>query len=182
MIRSIHALGARAALCVLPLLPGLSLAAQQHDHVASPYAGLENRVIKALSPEEVAGLEAGEGMGFALSAELNGVPGPKHVLELADSLALEADQALAVEEIFARMRQEAVRLGAELLEVERELDQRFAHRHVGEDDVRRLTTEIGRIRGMLRATHLLAHVETLAVLRPEQVDAYGRLRGYTHGP
>jgi len=110
------------------------------------------------------------------------VPGPKHVLELADSLALEVEQAAAVEEIFERMRREAVRLGAELLEAERELDQRFAHRHVQEDDVRRLTAEIGRIRGMLRATHLLAHVETLAVLRPEQVDAYGRLRGYTSNP
>ncbi len=182
MIRSLHTLGMRAALGALALLPGLPLAGQQHEHGASPYAGLEDRVIKALSPEELAGLEAGDGMGFALSAELNGVPGPKHVLELADSLALEAEQAAAVEEIFERMRREAVRLGAELLEAERELDQRFAHRHVQEDDVRRLTAEIGRIRGMLRATHLLAHVETLAVLRPEQVDAYGRLRGYTSNP
>lgn len=182
MSYTIRTLVRPAALSVLALLPAIQLAAQQHDHDASPYAGMQDRAIKALSPEEIAGLEAGNGMGFALSAELNGAPGPRHVLDLADSLSLDDDQATAVEDIYQHMREEAVRLGADLLELERELDRRFAHRHVSEDDVRRLTAEIGRIRGMLRATHLLAHVETLAVLRPDQVDAYLRLRGYTEGP
>lgn len=182
MSHMIRTLGRPAALSVLALLPAIHLAAQQHNHDTSPYAGMQDRAIKALSPEEIAGLEAGDGMGFALSAELNGAPGPRHVLDLADSLALDADQSAAVEDIYQRMRQEAVRLGADLLEAEGELDRRFAHGHISEDDVRRLTAEIGRIRGMLRATHLLAHVETLAVLRPAQVDAYQRVRGYTDGP
>ena len=38
----------------------------------SPYAGEESRNIKALSTEEIQGYEAGKGMGFAKSAELNG--------------------------------------------------------------------------------------------------------------
>jgi hypothetical protein len=182
MSSMIRTLARPAILGVLALLPAIHLSAQQHDHGASPYADIQDRAIKALSPEDIAGLEAGDGIGFALSAELNGVPGPRHVLDLADSLALEADQSAAVDDIYQRMRQEAVRLGADLLELERELDQRFAHRHVSEDDIRRLTAEIGRVRGALRATHLVAHVETLAVLRPEQVEAYLRLRGYAHGP
>ena len=48
---------------------------------ARPYAGLEGRRTKALSEEDAAGLLAGRGMGLALAAELNGYPGPLHVLE-----------------------------------------------------------------------------------------------------
>ena len=51
-----------------------------------PYAGLEARSIKALSDQQIADLKAGRGMGLALAAELNGHPGPMHVLELADPL------------------------------------------------------------------------------------------------
>ena len=36
----------------------------------------------------MADLRAGRGMGLALAAELNGYPGPAHVLELADKLDL----------------------------------------------------------------------------------------------
>jgi len=54
----------------------------QEDH--SPYAGQENRTIKALSQGEIKNFLSGAGMGFAKAAELNHYPGPKHVLELAD--------------------------------------------------------------------------------------------------
>jgi hypothetical protein len=65
------------------LAVGPSLAQSQQ-----PYAGLEGRSIKALSEQQVADLRAGRGMSLALAAELNGYPGPMHVLELADSLDL----------------------------------------------------------------------------------------------
>ncbi len=55
---------------------------------ASPYAGEQSRSIKSLSKEDVADYIDGKGMGFAKAAELNGYPGPKHVLELAEQLAL----------------------------------------------------------------------------------------------
>jgi hypothetical protein len=55
------------------------------EHPLSPYAGQQTRAIKALSPEDLAGLLNGEGMGMAKAAELNGYPGPVHVLELAGS-------------------------------------------------------------------------------------------------
>ena len=53
-----------------------------------PYAGLESRAIKALAPSEVEDLRQGNGMGMALPAELNGYPGPRHVLDLAEELNL----------------------------------------------------------------------------------------------
>ena len=64
---------------------------------ASPYAGLETREIKALSPEQIEDLRAGRGMGLALAAELNGYPGPVHVIELVAPLALSEAQRADVE-------------------------------------------------------------------------------------
>ena len=66
----------------------------------SPYSGMQSRPIKALSEQQIADLRAGRGMGLALPAELNGYPGPVHVLELADKLGELA--ALAVQPAFRR--------------------------------------------------------------------------------
>ena len=74
----------------------------------SPYSGLQTRSIKALSEQQVADLTAGRGMGLALAAELNGYPGPSHVLELADKLDLSAEQRARVQQLFASMKQEAL--------------------------------------------------------------------------
>src|SRR5262245_40334747 len=82
-------------------------AAQSHQ----PYAGLESRPIKALSAQQIADLRAGRGMGLALAAELNGYPGPAHVLELADRLALSDEQRAKVQALFDAMKSEAVPLG-----------------------------------------------------------------------
>ena len=51
-----------------------------------PYAGEQQRAIKSLSEKDIADLQAGQGMGLAKAAELNGYPGPAHVLEHADAL------------------------------------------------------------------------------------------------
>lgn len=157
------------------------LHAQAHDDHAvhpSPYADLSARAIKALSSEETAGLLAGDGLGFALAAELNGVPGPLHALEMADELGLSDDQEQAVRAIETRMRERARELGARIMDLEGELDRRFAHGHATVVDVERLTAQIGRVRGELRAVHLSAHLDTSEVLEAAQIEAYRRLRGY----
>jgi hypothetical protein len=64
-----------------------------------PYPRLEPRPIKALSQQQVDDLRAGRGMGLALAAELNGYPGPSHVLELGDRLDLTADQRIRVQRL-----------------------------------------------------------------------------------
>ena len=76
---------------VIALLAGAAMA-QDHQHKHAPYAGMQNRDVKALTEQQVADLRAGRGMGMALPAELNGYPGPMHVLELADRLSFSADQ------------------------------------------------------------------------------------------
>jgi Spy/CpxP family protein refolding chaperone len=152
-------------------------AAAQHDHT-SPYAHQERSEIAALTPQELSDLLAGAGMGMAKAAELNHFPGPRHVLELADSLRLTDSQRTRVDAIRTRMAGEAVRLGERIVAKERELDTRFVHGHIDADALRALTAEIARLQGELRYVHLAAHIETKAVLDGGQVQLYDRLRGY----
>ena len=64
---------------VLAVLAGVVLlgpaSAQHQQHHQTPYAGLQQRTVKALSDEQLSDLNAGRGMGLALAGELNGYPG-----------------------------------------------------------------------------------------------------------
>jgi len=73
-----------------------------------PYAGQQARPLKALSDDDIAALRNGEGMGMAKAAELNGYPGPAHVLTLAAQLGLTETQQRDVRAIFERMRPNTV--------------------------------------------------------------------------
>lgn len=165
----------RLALAAL-LLAGLGgLAAAS---APSPYAGFAGRQIKALSAEETADLRAGRGMGLALAAELNGWPGPLHVLELADALGLDAAQRAATVRLRAAMSAEAQRLGAELLAEEAALDAAFADRTIAPAALEARLARIGALQGALRGVHLRTHLDQAALLTPAQVAQYNRLRGY----
>jgi hypothetical protein len=144
----------------------------------SPYAGMQTRPIKALSEQQVADLQAGRGMGLALSAELNGYPGPAHVLELADQLGLSVDQKARIQSLFDSMKAEAVPLGAKLLEQEATLDQQFANRSVTPESLKTATAAIGLTQGELRDLHLKFHLQTPRILSAEQMQHYSMLRGY----
>lgn len=148
---------------------------------SQPYAGLDNRPIKALSVQQIDDLKAGRGMGLALAAELNGYPGPLHVLQLADQLGLSADQKARVSQMFDTMKEEAMRLGDRLVKQEASLDSLFADRRATVDTVAAATAEIGDTQGRLRAAHLKYHLAMLQELQPDQVRRYAELRGYTTG-
>lgn len=169
-------------LLVGALLTALTVAAASDP---SPYVDFEERQIKALSEDQVAGYLAGRGMRLALAAELNRFPGPKHVIELADELELEASQRTAVQRSFDRMHRDAVSLGQELVARERELDRLFAGGRVDEAGLEKVVAEIGRVTGQLRFVHLRAHLDMRDVLSGDQIDSYTALRGYapsTHPP
>ena len=88
----------RLALALCAMAFPMDLLAQTHGH--SPYAGLEGREIKSLSEADLEDLRLGRGWGLALAAELNGVPGPAHLLELQAELGLDAGQVAAIEDLF----------------------------------------------------------------------------------
>ena len=148
------------------------------DNQSAPYAGQQARSIKSLSAEDVAALLKGEGMGMAKAAELNGYPGPVHVLALARELGLTENQRQQIQAIFDRMSAAAKPLGAKWVEREQVLDGLFVR---GEITAERLVGEIaviGELQARLRSVHLAAHLETRALLNPDQIDRYLHLRGY----
>jgi Spy/CpxP family protein refolding chaperone len=164
------------AALVLVGLGGVAVA--QHSHGPAPYAGSQQRAIKALSEQQLSDLRAGRGMGLALAAEVNGYPGPSHVLELADQLELSAEQRRRMRELFDSMKAEAVPVGETLIERESALDRVFAERTISPDTLVRLTAQIGETQGRLRAVHLKYHLTTADLLSPQQRHRYAALRGY----
>ena len=168
----------RIAVCCALVL----LAPPAHAASPSPYAGQEVRDIKALSPEEVADYLSGKGMGLAKAAELNGYPGPAHVLELASELGLTPEQRAATEALFQKMQRRASALGTELVEAEGALDHLFASHTATSDAVKVSLTRIAKLQGEIRQVHLDAHIEQASVLTAAQIAAYTRLRGYDAAP
>src|ERR1700730_17239525 len=138
-----------------------------------PYAGMQNRGLKALSEQQIEDLRAGRGMGLAMAAELNSYPGPAHVLELASALNLSEDQRDRTRALYGEMRDTAVPLGNEVLAKEGELDEAFASGRIDDAALRRILTDIGRLQGELRYTHLKYHLAMRDLLSLEQIAAYG---------
>ena len=145
----------------------------------SPYAGMQTRPIKALSAQQIDDLKAGRGMGLALAAELNGYPGPAHVLELSEKLALSAAQRERIQKLFEAMKAESTPIGARLIEQESALDQQFASRSITSDTLKDATVKIGMTQAELRNAHLKYHLETAQTLSTDQMKQYADLRGYT---
>jgi hypothetical protein len=158
---------------------GLVLA--QASFAQAPYAGLQARPVKALSEQQIADLRAGRGMGLALPAELNGYPGPSHLLELADPIGLTDAQRQTVQGLFDTMKAETIPLGEQLIAQETELDALFATHKATAERVAALTAAIGSTQARLRTAHLRYHLSTLGLLEPEQVERYADLRGYRGG-
>ena len=147
----------------------------------SPYAEMQSRAIKALSPEQISDLKTGRGMGLALPAELNGYPGPSHVLELSDKLELTQSQKDSIQKLFDSMRAEALPLGDKLLGQEAALDQQFAGRSMTPENLQQTMTQIGMTQAELRNTHLKYHLQTTKLLSADQLQRYAMLRGYGSG-
>lgn len=144
----------------------------------SAYAGQEQREIKSLSSDDIQSYLGGKGAGLARAAELNGYAGPAHVLELGQPLALTAEQRSQTEALFAAMERKAIALGAALVEAERKLDAGFATKAITPTLLAHTLNDIGALQAQLRAVHLQAHLEQIALLTPEQNARYAVLRGY----
>jgi len=118
-------------------------------------------------------------MGYAKAAELNGYPGPMHVLELADKLGLNSQQLDATRRLMESHKAEARALGAKRVDAERRLEALFRS---GKDLESRELAEAVRAAGALEAEYRLSHLEThrrmRGLLSDEQSSRYAALRGY----
>ncbi len=152
-------------------------AAAQNNHTM-PYAGQHQRAIKALSEQDILELESGGGWGLAKAAELNGMPGPTHLLELKEQIGLSGRQILLIGEMFDQMKKQAIPLGIELVALERQLDEAFASGQVNAEILKQHLKAISNVQSQLRFVHLSAHLQTPKLLTPDQITSYKRLRGY----
>jgi hypothetical protein len=164
----------RVALSVVAISFAVGAAVAQ-----TPYAGMQARSIKALSDQQIADLRAGRGMGLALAAELNGYPGPNHLLELADKIGLSDAQRASTRGMFEAMKAETIPIGERLIAQEAALDKLFADHAITPEKLNAATAEIGATQAELRAAHLKYHLSTVAMLQPSQIQQYTALRGYS---
>ena len=169
-------------LFALGLGAALQVSAQHGHDVRSPYAGMQDRAIKSLSDADIRELRRGGGWGLALPAELNGVPGPAHLLELREQIPLTPEQASAVQALFDDMQESAIAAGGRLIEAESAIEAAFSAGAVEEEALRRLLAAAESARAELRFIHLSQHSKAKVLLEPEQIERYKVLRGYGDDP
>jgi hypothetical protein len=169
---------------VLPALARAESPPPQPDRPAASHhapgadgAGLEMGI------DDEQELRQGAGMGQARVAELHGYPGPRHVLDAwrAGELPLSGEQSVRIEAIRETMAREARRLGGQVLDAERALADAFRSGRIDVPTLRADVDRVAALRGALRAVHLRAHLQTRAVLDPDQLARYAELRGRAPG-
>jgi hypothetical protein len=151
--------------------------------LTSPYRGAAGSEAPGLDPAEIAELRDGDGMGLARVAEVQGYPGPRHVLDAwaAGQLRLADDQVAEIRRVAARMTTDARQAGRRVLEAEGDLARAFRDGAIDAAALGERVRRIAALRGELRAIHLRAHLATRAVLDPAQLARYAELRGYAPG-
>jgi Spy/CpxP family protein refolding chaperone len=144
----------------------------------SPYAGRSSSSVPSLTTQEVDDLLAGRGLGLARAAELNGYPGPRHVLDLQSELELDAEVIAKTEELFKEMQAAAKPLGTQVVALEKELGDLYASRSIDEPMLLQKVDALAALMGQLRVIHLRTHIRMTALLTADQIASYQRLRGY----
>ena len=163
---------------VFTLVVSALVAAAPLGRAQMPYAGEQMREIKALSAEETRQYLAGAGMGYAKPAELNGYPGPMHVLENADGLALTPEQQQQTKALMQAHKEEAKAIGAKLVAAERELDALFRSKSAERGALEKAVSAAAQLQASYRLSHLETHRRMRELLTAEQIARYDALRGY----
>ena len=112
------------------------------------------------------------------SAELNGYPGLRHVLDLSSQLNLSSQQETEIQAAFEQMQSQAKSLGKTIVSKEQELGESFASGRITNTELEKQMRELAKLYGELRKTHLQAHLQINPILSTEQIKKYNQLRGY----
>jgi hypothetical protein len=148
---------------------------QGHGHTSGAPSDGHLRTQACLDEFEAV-VRDGRGFGMAFAADQQGYPGPLHVLELKDRLRLDAAQEVRVRALLHAMFDEARPKGARLLDAEARLRRLFAAGTAEASAVRAAVAEVEQARSELRLVHLLAHLQTRALLTETQRRAYHEAR------
>ena len=156
----------------------LPVATQETPHHSTgSQEAAEISIPKSYSADDVAELLQGAGRGMAKPAELNGAPGPTHVLEFTEELELTPEQRMQIEAIRLDMKTNAIAVGRELIALELALDEAFAAGEVQAEALLAALDQIANVEGDLRYIHLSAHLSTPPILTADQIRRYDALRG-----
>jgi Spy/CpxP family protein refolding chaperone len=148
---------------------------------SSPYTGQEVRDIKSLSDNDIQSLQNGTGEAFggmAKLAELNGYPGPRHVLDMASELQLTDKQRIEIERIYQNMSNIAKSMGEAIIATEQDMDEAFGNNTITQENLKLMLDKSAELYGQLRLVHLSAHLDIIQMLTKEQVQMYNMMRGY----
>jgi Spy/CpxP family protein refolding chaperone len=176
-----HPLAFKRILSLWVLSVLLAGCVQDSETGSSPYVDLRDTEIRGLSEQEIHDLRIGAGMGLALPAELNGWPGPLHVIEHEDELGLSAEQRQDIRRLRGEMLQQAVPLGEEILQAHAALEEAFRTKEIDESSLKGLLEHLESLQTQLRYVHLETHLKTYPVLTEHQRIMYDELRGYSDG-
>jgi Spy/CpxP family protein refolding chaperone len=138
----------------------------------------QSSIVPSLTAQEVDDLLAGRGLGMARAAELNGYPGPRHVLDLSEALDLDAKTLDQTRQIFEEMQAAAQPLGTRIVDAEKQLGESFASGTPDESSVQEKVAALADLTSQLRVIHLRAHLRMRELLTPAQIARYRELRGY----
>ena len=148
----------------------------------SPYRDLLDSEIRGLADQTIEEYLTGKGMGLALPAELNGYPGPRHLLDLADDLDLTSEQTAQIQALFDEMQPQAIALGKDILTAEATLEEDFRQQTIDNNSLESQLQTIATLQAQLRFVHLNTHLATVEILSPHQITLYNSLRGYSDMP
>jgi Spy/CpxP family protein refolding chaperone len=166
-----------SVMMLVTVMAGADGAAAQHaGHGGAGGHGDGHRRAQACAAEFEAVVGAGLGFGMAFAADQNGYPGPIHLLELKDRLALTPEQETRARGLLDAMFARSRPAGARLLSAEAALRAIFAGGAADEAAVRAAMAEVEQARAELRLVHLLSHLQTRDLLTPEQRRAYHEAR------
>ena len=171
-----------AVLVMQPEEPVREYVYEDNSKHTSAYAGEEERGIKSLSQVDVESLQEGSGVAFggmAKLAELNGYPGPRHVLDAVEELNLTEEQKEKTQDLFDAMQNDAISIGEEIINIEQRMDDGFSSSTIDKTSLQEDIEASAELYAELRYTHLATHFDMVDILTEEQVAEYNLLRGYT---
>ena len=149
---------------------------RDHSHQAGAAGGAGQQRADACALEFESVVREGRGFGLAFAADQNGYPGPMHVLELKERLALTPDQQRRMQALLDGMFAQARPAGARLLQAEARLRALFAEGRADEATVRAAAAEVEKLRSEVRLVHLLTHLRTRDLLTEQQRAVYHAAR------